>query len=197
MLKAQFLKTAVHPKDFPDESRPEIALVGRSNSGKSSLLNSFCGRKALARVSQNPGKTRTLNFFEVGDHYRIVDLPGYGYAARAKEERFGWSKMIDEFFKRRNNLLGLVIVCDIRRQWTELEQALVDMASQKELKSLCVLTKKDKLSRSEMLTLSKNWELTSGQGAAFFWPISSLNNDGVRELEDYIFNAWIRPWLKK
>ena len=89
----RFLKSAVWPKDYPEADRPEIALIGRSNAGKSSLLNALVSQKA-AKVSQTPGKTRLLNFFDFGDHYRLVDMPGYGFAARSGDEILAWEKMI-------------------------------------------------------------------------------------------------------
>ena len=98
--QAQFLKSAVLPADYPASDRPEVALVGRSNAGKSSLLNAIAGQKA-ARVSQMPGKTRLLNFFDFGDHYRFVDMPGYGFASRHGAEVLEWEKMISHYFDAR------------------------------------------------------------------------------------------------
>jgi GTP-binding protein len=193
MAKATFLKSAVEPKDYPQDQRPEVALVGRSNAGKSSLLNAMCGIQKVAKVSSTPGKTRLVNFFDVGEHYRLVDLPGYGYAARDNTERQAWAKMVEVFFQTRTNLVGFILVCDMRREWTAHEQSILDLALSKGLKCLCVLAKLDKLTRQESLERHKNWIKTSGQGEDFFKPVSALKNDGVKELEQGIFNAWIKP----
>jgi GTP-binding protein len=193
MTLAKFVKSAVETKDFPDETRPEVALVGRSNAGKSTLLNAMCGGHKVAKVSGTPGKTRLVNFFDVGDKYRLVDLPGYGYAARDRAERSQWAVMVENFFQERANLIGFILVCDIRREWTPDEQVLLDMAHERGLECLCVLTKLDKLSRQDSLKLHKKWLETSGQDEGFFKPVSALNNDGVRELEEGIFKAWIKP----
>jgi len=113
--KSGFCKECGTPPDYPVADRPEIAMVGRSNGGKSTLLNAMTGGAKEAKTSATPGKTRLLNFFDVGDHYRIVDLPGYGYAARDPKERKMWEKMIDVFFKTRECLAGIILVCDMRR----------------------------------------------------------------------------------
>jgi len=191
---AQFVKSAVHPSDYPAGDRPEVALCGRSNSGKSTLLNAMTGSK-VAKVSATPGKTRLLNFFNVGIHYRIVDLPGYGYAARDESERRMWGRMIADFFEIRENLVGLIIVCDMRRRWSGDEQQLVDLASARGLECLCVLTKKDKLSRSVTERLFSGWRKTSGKPSEFFHPVSALKKSGVEELEDYIFKEWVKPLI--
>jgi len=197
MTLAKFLKSAVEPKDYPDELRPEVALVGRSNAGKSTLLNAMCGGKKIAKTSNTPGKTRLINFFDVGDKYRLVDLPGYGYAARDQNEKDLWVVMIEKFFQTRTNLIGFILVCDMRREWTPQEQMILDLARNRGLECLCVLTKIDKLSRRETLRLYKNWLKTSGLSEDFFRPVSALNNDGVRDLEDGIFKAWIKPRTQK
>ncbi len=193
MTVAKFVKSAVSPQDYPDELKPEVAIVGRSNAGKSTLLNAMCGGHKVAKISGTPGKTRLINFFDVGEKYRLVDLPGYGYAARNFDERDLWAKMIETFFNERKNLVGFLLVCDMRRDWTKDEQMMLSLAQNRGLECLCVLTKIDKLSRQESLKLYKNWLKTSGLKEGFFKPVSALNNDGVRELEDAIFKAWIKP----
>jgi GTP-binding protein len=195
MNKANFLKSAVNPEDFPDTKRPEVALVGRSNAGKSTLLNAMCGGSKVAKVSNTPGKTRLINFFDVGQHYRVVDLPGYGYAARERQERRMWAEMIERFLVNRENLVGFMLICDVRREWSEDEQMMYDFAKQRGLEFLCVLTKLDKLGRADGERQVQNWLKTSKLPKENFSRVSALKNDGVRDLEDYIFKSWIKPRL--
>ncbi|MDZ4676927.1 MAG: ribosome biogenesis GTP-binding protein YihA/YsxC [Oligoflexia bacterium] len=192
MPLAQYLKSAVLPEDYPVGDRPEIALVGRSNAGKSSLLNAMCGGHKVAKISKTPGKTRLINFFDVGERYRLVDLPGYGYAARDLTERKMWAKMIQDFFDVRTNLIGLLLICDMRRDWQEDESKVFELANKRNLHMLTVLTKLDKLGHGESKKLYQQWINTSKQDKSFFYPVSALKNDGVRELEDFIFKNWIK-----
>jgi GTP-binding protein len=192
MTMATFLKSAVLPQDYPQANRPEVALAGRSNAGKSSLLNSMCGGIKVAKVSATPGKTRLLNFFDVGANYRIVDLPGYGFAARDRTEREMWAQMIHDYLEIRLCLKGLVLICDVRRKWSDDEVSILKLAEKKNLHVACVLTKIDKLGRSDLSKLIKSWRADSGQGEDFFWPISSLNNLGVKEFENHMFKSWIK-----
>ena len=197
MATAQFLKSAVWPEDYPDSSRPEIALVGRSNAGKSTLLNAMTGGAKVAKISSTPGKTRLINFFDVGEHYRLVDLPGYGYAARQADERRLWAQMTDKYFAQRENLAGIILICDMRRQWSEDENLVEELSRSRKIPFLCCLTKIDKLSRAESLKLFNTWIKTSEHPQEIFFPVSALKNDGVRPLEDYIFKAWIKSYSPK
>ncbi len=191
---AKFLKSAVLPSDYPDPAVPEIALVGRSNSGKSTLLNAICGQP-VAKVSGTPGKTRLINFFQVGEHYRLVDLPGYGYAVRNDDERKMWSQMIHDFFATRENLKGFLLICDMRREWTGDEQLIFDLSQSRGLNILCILTKLDKLGQNESRKLFQNWLKTSRLSPDFFRPVSSMENDGIKEMEKFIFQSWIKPLI--
>jgi GTP-binding protein len=192
MAIATYLKSAVFPQDYPQASRPEIALVGRSNAGKSSLLNSMCSGTAVAKISSTPGKTRLLNFFDVGEHYRVVDLPGYGFAARDRKEREMWAQMIHDYLEIRLCLKGLVLICDVRRTWSDDEQSILTLAQKKNLQVACVLTKIDKLGKSDLTKRLDQWEVDSNQEKSFFSPISSLKNAGVKEFEKKMFEEWIK-----
>lgn len=108
-------------KDFPESKMKEIAMAGRSNAGKSSLINIWANTK-IAKVSQSPGKTRLLNFFNMNNSYIIVDMPGYGYASRGGDEVTAWRKMVENYLKQRPQLAGLVLVMDIARDWEDDEE---------------------------------------------------------------------------
>jgi GTP-binding protein len=181
------IKNAVHPKDYPEADRPEVALVGRSNSGKSSLINSLLGRKD-SYVSKTPGKTRLINFFDKGDRYRIVDMPGYGFAARAIDEINQWTSMIETYFSTRSNLVGLILTMDVRRDWSDDEEMLYRLSLDLGKKFALVLTKIDKLSRAELDKRSAYFRRRI-KGECFF--ISSLSGQGVKEFEEQMFHQWI------
>jgi len=137
------------PKQFPKPTLPEIAFAGRSNVGKSSLLNALAGRKTLAKVSQAPGKTRSINFFVVDDAVRWVDLPGYGYASRSKKERDAWHRLIESYIADREPLELVVCLSDSRRPPTESDVQLVEWLTEIRVPWIGALTKADKLSQSE------------------------------------------------
>jgi GTP-binding protein len=118
-LNADYLKSAYYPKDYPETDLPEIAFVGRSNVGKSSMINTLLGRKKLVKVSQKPGKTRSINWFTVEDKLLFVDLPGYGYAKVSKKDRQLWGQIIETYLKERTNLKACVLIYDIRRKPSE------------------------------------------------------------------------------
>ncbi len=116
--RLKFVTSSPDLKGCPRDSRPEVALIGRSNSGKSSLLNGIA-QERVAMTSSTPGKTRLLNFFDAGPNYRFVDMPGYGWSARGGEEHHSWKPMIEGFLGARANLVGLLILLDVRRDWTD------------------------------------------------------------------------------
>ncbi len=174
---------------------PEVAFLGRSNAGKSSLLNALANQKKLAMVSASPGKTRLLNFFDVDAKYRIVDLPGYGFAARSKSEREEWSQMVENFLGTRENLRGALLVMDIRRDWTLDETHLLEWLMARDLPMAIALTKSDKLGESDIRKRKAKLESdlkTLNYISASLFVVSSLKKVGCREIEDYIFSAWIK-----
>ena len=130
---------------FPDETIPEIALAGRSNVGKSSLLNMLTGRKSLANISSKPGKTRTINFYNVDDAFRIVDLPGYGFARAPRSEMEKWAKLIETYIETRANLVAVTSLIDIRHDPTDLDRQLCEYLKGMDLLKTVVLTKADKI----------------------------------------------------
>lgn len=142
---ADFVKSAAWPKDWPETDLPEIAFAGRSNVGKSSLINSLCERKNLVKTSGKPGHTRTLNFFNINEEVMFVDLPGYGYAKVSKKERAEWGEMIEAYLGERDKLLGVVCIVDIRRGFEDDDMMLIEAAPGFGFQPILVLTKADKL----------------------------------------------------
>jgi GTP-binding protein len=141
---------AVAPTQYPDSGFPEVALAGRSNVGKSSLINSLVNRKALARTSGTPGKTRTINFYNVNDELYLVDLPGYGYAKVSRDEKHKWGKMIEEYITNRNMLKLVVQLVDIRHEPTQDDKLMFQWMKATGSQAVVVATKADKLSKNEM-----------------------------------------------
>ena len=186
----QFVKSAVFVQDFPPAKKAEVAIAGRSNAGKSSFLNALGGGK-LAKVSSTPGKTRLLNFFSVNNKYTLVDMPGYGFAARSGDERDAWRDMIEPYLGAREALAALLIIMDIRRDWSEDEENLVKWISRRQLPVAVILTKADKMSRGEALTRSRKLQQVSGVGKVLI--TSSLKKEGFKEIEDFVFDTWIKP----
>jgi GTP-binding protein len=133
----------------PESSLPEVAFAGRSNVGKSSLLNALVRRKSFARVSRTPGRTREINFFRVNNTYVLVDLPGYGYARISKAKKAEWRPMIESYLRRTTQLRGIVLLLDIRREPSEDDRAMLDFLAELGVPTIVALTKADKLTKSD------------------------------------------------
>lgn len=181
--KCEFLKSAVTKDQYPELNLPEIAFSGRSNVGKSSLINSLLNRKKLVKVSSNPGKTRTINFFLVNEQYVMVDLPGYGYAAVSRSEKQAWGKMIEDYLKSRENLKNVVLLVDIRHSPTSDDRLMYDFIKYYRESVIVVATKLDKITR---LSVNKNLNIikqTLGLDAKdILIPYSSETHSGRDEL---------------
>ena len=188
----QFIKSAVVAKDYPVHTKPEVAVAGRSNAGKSSFLNALSGSK-IAKVSATPGKTRLLNFFTAGKSYVLVDMPGYGFAARSGKEMSEWQGMVEAYLADRENLVGLLLVMDVRREWDEEEEMMKRFCWEHEVPMLVVLTKADKLTRNQTASALAKIKKASGLSSVFV--SSALKRTGQEEIEEYVFENWVKPAL--
>ena len=178
---------AVKASQYPPEDLPEIAFAGRSNVGKSSLLNLITGRKALARVSGSPGKTRTINFYRCNDRFRIVDLPGYGYAKISRSESEKWGAMMEAYLEGRENLIKVVQLVDIRHKPSEQDVQMYEYLKYFELDGIVVATKADKIGSNERAKALRMIEDTLGMSEDdIVIPVSSLKRSGDDELLDTI-----------
>ena len=144
---AEFVKAAVDERGWPRDALPQVAFVGRSNVGKSSLINSLLNRKGLVKTSGTPGKTREINFFKINGMVYFVDLPGFGYARVAGKVQEGWGRMIETYLKDCKNLKLVVFLLDIRHEPNEKDSVMRDWLAHLELPTVCVVTKADKVSR--------------------------------------------------
>ena len=150
IVKAEHATTAVKPSQFPDNGWPEVAFVGRSNVGKSSLINALLNRKKLARTSQNPGKTRTINFFNVDDRLYFVDLPGYGYAKVSKSESAKWGEMVEGYLQNRPSLKHIFLLMDIRHEPSAGDRQIHEWCKYYSLPFTIIATKSDKIKKSQV-----------------------------------------------
>jgi GTP-binding protein len=168
----------------PEPTLPEIAFAGRSNVGKSSLLNTLVRRKAFARVSRTPGRTREINFFNVNNQFILADLPGYGYAKVSKERKADWKPLIGGYLKKTSVLAGVVLLLDIRRDPSDDDMAMLDFLAEVELPTIVVLTKTDKLTRAGAIerveVIRKGLSLAPDQTI----PFSSSTGEGRDELAE-------------
>jgi GTP-binding protein len=181
---AEFAGAIANPGQPPPGGLPEIAFAGRSNVGKSSLINAILGRKKLARVSKDPGRTREINFFRINDRFHLVDLPGYGYAKVSKEVRLRWAPLIESYLEGSDWLLGLVVLIDSRHGITETDRRLIDFLGRVEVPALFALTKIDKLNRAgrtrAVAKLREELELPGDQ----VLPTSARTREGTQDLLD-------------
>lgn len=164
--EATFIGSYPALKDCPKSDKPEFAFIGRSNVGKSSLINMICGRKALAKVSGTPGKTQSINFFLINDRWHLVDLPGYGYARVSKTTRGRWEGMIETYLRRRDNLQCIFVLIDSNIPPQKIDLEFIGNLGEWQLPFVCVFTKSDRVSQREVQAniaafkkeLLKTWE---------------------------------------
>lgn len=148
--KSEFITSAVKPDQYPESDLPEIAMVGRSNVGKSSLINMLINRKNLARTSSTPGKTQLINFFNIDSKFTLVDLPGYGYARVSKEQKKTWGTIIETYLKSRKNLLEVIQLVDLRHKPTDEDIQMYKWIKSFGFNGIVVATKHDKIKKSQL-----------------------------------------------
>ncbi len=180
-LEARFLKSAVRPEHYPPDGPPEYAFLGRSNVGKSSLLNTLTGVKGLAKTSNTPGRTQLINFFDIGELYRFVDLPGYGYARAPGEVTRQWRAMIEAYLRDRQSLVLCLLLLDARRGWMEPDLSLREWLEAQGRPYLVVATKFDKL-KSQKERHEGLVALRKHIAADSVIPCSAVTGDGLKEV---------------
>lgn len=179
--------SAVNPKQYPNTNFPEFAFAGRSNVGKSSLINKLLNRKSLARVSQKPGKTATINFYNIDNTVNFVDLPGYGFARVSKEEKKKWGNMIETYLSGREQLCQIILLVDSRHKPTSDDIMMMDFVRKFCERAVVVATKCDKLSKTKMEENLREIIATLKLGGDdIIIPFSTVNNMGIEEFWSYI-----------
>lgn len=182
VLSAAFVKSATKPSEYPPGNLPEVAIAGKSNVGKSSLINTLVNRKNLAKTSSEPGRTQTLNFFRVNEKLSLVDLPGYGFAKAPLEARRAWKPMVETYLQTREAIRLVILILDSRRGLSPDDSTLLDWLEYHEIPALIVLTKADKLSQFERARQKKGLAavpLLEGRPLLFF---SALTGEGKDEV---------------
>jgi GTP-binding protein len=181
---AEFVLSAFDKKQFINDNLPQIAFSGRSNCGKSTLINTLLNRKKLVKTSSKPGFTKSVNYFLINRTFYLVDLPGFGFAKTSKKVQLNWDKLITDFFKETENLRGVIHLVDIRRLLTEKDEVLIEYLEYFEIPFLIVLTKSDKLSnngiKKSLDILKKKWRIEHPL------VVSSLKKKGIEDLWEEI-----------
>ncbi len=188
---AEITMSAINRSQYPDEGIPEIALVGRSNVGKSSTVNTLLNRRNFARTSQTPGKTRTINFYLINKEFFFVDLPGYGYAKIAKSEKEKWGVIMERYLQERNELCAIFLLVDIRHEPTNDDVMMYEWIKHFGYNCVVIATKADKISRGQyqkhMNIIRKKLQMDNNEKIL---PISSLKKTGVEEIWNEIINQY-------
>ncbi len=182
VISAEFIKSATKPSEYPPGKFPEIAIAGKSNVGKSSLINTLVNRKNLAKTSSQPGRTQTINFFRINEKISFVDLPGYGYAKASLEVRRAWKPMVESYLQTRQEVCLVIVILDSRRGASPDDLTLLDWLDYHKIPSLIVLTKADKLSQMERARQKKTLDqapLVGNKPVCFF---SAVTGEGKDEL---------------
>ena len=186
---ARFLLSGVKKEHYPVSTMPEVAFAGRSNVGKSSMINKILNRKNFARVSATPGKTATINFYDIDEKLMLVDLPGYGYAAASKGERKALSDIINEYLTERKQLVQLILLVDSRHKPTEDDRRMMDAIKSAGGMAVVIATKTDKLSKRELEeNLDRIIETLNLSDGDILLPFSTKTAESAENFWDYIYD---------
>jgi GTP-binding protein len=185
-FEVSFAKSVFRVEDLPVPKLPEIAFLGRSNVGKSSLINAFVGQKRLARVSSRPGFTQALNFFRVDHRFLVVDLPGYGFAKAPVSVRKNWQRLIEKYLSSPRPLRLLVLIFDIRRQPDKLDFLLVDYVKEIERRFVVVLNKIDRVKKTELKKRKESWQEALALPEEMFFLTSCRTNEGIPAFRNFV-----------
>lgn len=200
IIEAFFVKSATEPKDYPASAYPEFAFAGRSNVGKSTLINLLTQRQGLAKTSGTPGKTKLLNFFlirwkhddsDTTGFMQFTDLPGYGYAQVSLAEKESWRKMISKYLEQRPQLRGIVVLVDIRHPADPKDIQMLELLRVKKLQHCVIATKSDKIPKTKIAKTIKQLASELGIGDTPIYPVSALNNVGMENLLNWIYEKQI------
>ncbi len=198
IVESKFIKSAVHPKDFPASEFTDIAFVGKSNVGKSSMINTLLNRKAIAKISSTPGKTRLINFFEIrfkldqADEegmVNFIDLPGYGYAKVSKSERESWRKMVVDYFNYRIQIKGVIVLIDIRHKADPKDVIMINMLKERDIPFRIAATKADKIPKSKIPATLKNLAIQYEIEKSAIIAFSALKKVGIPDTLNWIYNC--------
>jgi GTP-binding protein len=177
--EASFVGSFFALEQLPRDGLPQVAVAGRSNVGKSSLLNQIVGQRKLAKVSSTPGRTRSLNFFRLDNRFYLVDLPGYGYAKVSKTLREQWGRLIEQYLTSADRLIGLVLLLDCRREPTEQDRDLITWLSERQLPVMVAVTKADKLSKDKLMRKVDQVEQELGAAAMAFSTVTGIGRNAL------------------
>ncbi|MBK6506780.1 MAG: YihA family ribosome biogenesis GTP-binding protein [Ignavibacteria bacterium] len=194
IASAEFIKSIYDLRALPNSVLSEFVFVGRSNVGKSSLINTICNKKKLAKIGSVPGKTRQLNYFLINEKFYLVDLPGYGYAKVPEQIRAGWRKLVEDYISERQNVKLVFVLIDSRHEPTYLDELMVSWLEYYEIPFVIVLTKSDKISSNKMQKqIYRSSKIVNNDDLCLdYIPFSIITSEGKNEIlkliEDYLDN---------
>ncbi len=191
IVSAKFVTSAANPKGYPDSNLPEVAFVGRSNVGKSSLINMLVSRRSLARTGNTPGRTQLINFFLVNEKFYLVDLPGYGFARVPQKVKEKWGQMIEGYLAKRDNLRGVVMLVDARHDPTALDRQMYQWLCYYNLPTVVAVTKTDKLSKSQNIRQQQRIKKALAIQDQHFLVATSAKTGAAREELLQIIENWV------